>query len=74
MNFNLILFLIFADEESSSTQGMPAEAWTTATLFPGSDDKIGHSDQRVQWEDPLAEFYASARAERDDAVNSLDLQ
>lgn len=71
MNFNLILFVIFLDEESS-TQGMPAEA-TTATLFPGSDDKNGHSNQRVQWEDPLAEFYASARAERD-AVNSFDLQ
>jgi hypothetical protein len=67
VNFNSILFVIFVDEESSP-QGMPAEARTTATLFPGSDD------QRVQWEDPLAEFYASARAERDDAVNSFDLR
>lgn len=72
MNFNLILFVNFVDEESS-TQGMPEEAWTTATLFPESEDKIGDNNQRVQWEDPLAEFYAPARAERDD-VNSFDLQ
>lgn len=58
------------DMSRISTQGMPAEAWATETVLTESDDKIGHSDQRLQWEDPLAEFYASARAERDDACLS----